>query len=119
MIDQIQTLPVFKPSMLYVEQRFSILDTEGEAKYYGNIRGLFPVDANGDPDAARTPRFTGEIQIIVGTPQGPAPIPIQFDLPFATITEACDKFFEVGMVQVQAFESKMIQNNLLQGARRK
>jgi hypothetical protein len=63
----------------------------------GNIRQLTPVKADGESDSSRPILFVGQSQIL--TPMGA--IPITFEIPAATLSEALEKFGAEANVAVE------------------
>jgi len=63
----------------------------------GTMRVLTPVLANGEPDPARRPIFSGEVQIM--TQMGP--LPISFEIEAETIEQAIAKYGEAAKAGVQ------------------
>ena len=67
----------------------------------GTIRRLTPVTRDGSPDPSRTVQFSGQTQLL--TPAGI--LPLSFELPGATLTEALANFSEgVRMAIEQAID---------------
>ena len=63
----------------------------------GNIRVLTPVTVSGEPDDSRPVLYTGATQIMTGA----GPMPLNFEIPGATLEEAVDNF---GAAAEQAVE---------------
>ena len=67
----------------------------------GTIRRLTPVNRDGSPDPSRTVQFSGQTQLL--TPAGI--LPLSFELPGTTLTEALANFSEgVRMAIEQAID---------------
>ncbi len=54
----------------------------------GTIQRLTPVDADGNPDAGRQAVFVGQAQLMTQA----GPLPLSFEIPAASLSEAVDKF---------------------------
>jgi len=63
----------------------------------GTIRQLIPVTSDGEPDPSRAVLFTGETQILTAGGM----LPLNFDIPAATLTEAVEKFGPTAKVALE------------------
>lgn len=73
--------PEFDSSDLYLEETFT-------DRKVGTIRKLTPVDSEGRPDPARSAEYAGMAQVMTAA----GPMPLNFDIPGATLEEACANF---------------------------
>jgi len=73
--------PEFDTSDLYIEETFT-------DRKVGTIRRLTPVNAQGEPDTARSAIYSGMAQVMTAG----GPMPLNFDIPGESLTEACGNF---------------------------
>lgn len=71
------------PEGLYMEEVFT-------DRRVGTIQRLKRVDGNGEPVAGEDPIFIGQTQLMTQA----GPLPLNFQIPAATLSEAAEKFGE-------------------------
>ena len=75
--------PSMDPASLYREEIFT-------DRAVGTLRVLTPVTADGAPDTSRPTIYTGEAQLMTNM----GPLPISFDVPAVSLSEAVAKYAE-------------------------
>ena len=75
--------PTMDPASLYREEIFT-------DRAVGTLRVLTPVSVDGTPDRSRPTVYTGEAQLMTNM----GPLPISFDVPAVSLSEAVAKYAE-------------------------
>ena len=88
--------PEFDKTGLYREETFT-------DRKVGTIRQMTPVTDSGDVDESREVLFMGATQVMTAA----GPMPLNFDIPGATLGEAADKFGECAQQAVEEMAAKL------------
>ena len=88
--------PEFDKSGLYREDTFT-------DRKVGTIRQLTPLTESGETDSSREALFMGATQVMTAA----GPMPLNFDIPGATLAEASDNFGDCAQKAVEEMAAKL------------